>query len=154
MKKIFTVLLVVIHASGLYSQNTDKEIIFDKLNQWHKDAALANGKSYFELMTVDAIYIGTDETEHWTKEQFKSFAKPYFDDGKAWNFKTISRNIYFSSDSKVAWFDELLDTWMGVCRASGVLEKTNGDWNLKHYHLAVTVPNDDINEVIKVISKK
>lgn len=154
MKKLFTVILVIIYSSVLYSQNTEKKIITDKLNQWHKDAALANGESYFALMTDDAIYIGTDETELWSKEQFHAFAKPYFDAGKAWDFKVISRNIYFSKDGNVAWFDELLNTWMGVCRGSGILENIDGDWKLKHYHLAVTVPNDNIDEVVKVISKK
>jgi ketosteroid isomerase-like protein len=153
MKSILTFLLLLAQLS-VFSQNTDEQKINSLLNNWHKDAATANGDGYFALMTDDAIYIGTDATEHWTKEQFQSFAKPYFDAGKAWSFVATDRNIYFSSDKKVAWFDELLDTWMGVCRGSGVLEKTEGKWLLKHYHLAVTVPNDDINEVIKVISKK
>ena len=154
MKKIFTVLLLVIYASGLYSQNSNKEIISDKLNQWHKDAATANGESYFALMTADAIYIGTDATEHWTKDQFYSFAKPYFDAGKAWDFKTIERNIYFSTDNKVAWFDELLNTWMGVCRGSGVLENIDGEWKLKHYHLSVTVPNEKVKEFIELTTNQ
>lgn len=74
-------------------------------------------------MADDAIYIGADKTELWSKEQFQAFAKPYFDAGKAWSFKVVSRNIYFSKTGDVAWFDELLNTWMGVCRGSGVLEK-------------------------------
>lgn len=152
MKTLTTLLLSLVHI-GLYSQNTDKIIINNLINQWHKDAAITNGDSYFELMTDDAIYIGTDDTEHWTKEQFQSFSMPYFDAGKAWSFTATERNVFFSTDKKVAWFDELLDTWMGVCRGSGVMEKLHGKWKLKHYHLAVTVPNDDINEVIKVISK-
>lgn len=153
MKSIFTILLVFVQLSA-FSQNTDEQKINSMLDQWHKDAATANGDGYFALMADDAIYIGTDATEHWTKEQFYSFAKPYFDAGKAWSFTATERNIYFSKDKNVAWFDELLDTWMGVCRGSGVLEKINGEWKLQHYHLAVTVPNDDIQEVIKVISTK
>jgi len=153
MKSIFTILLVFVQLSA-FSQNTDEQKINSMLDQWHKDAATANGDGYFALMADDAIYIGTDATEHWMKEQFYSFAKPYFDAGKAWSFTATERNIYFSKDKNVAWFDELLDTWMGVCRGSGVLEKINGEWKLQHYHLAVTVPNDDIQEVIKVISTK
>lgn len=152
MKVLLTLLLAIVNLS-LYSQNTDKEIINNLINKWHKDAAIANGDSYFNLMTEDAIYIGTDETEHWTKNQFKSFAKPYFDAGKAWDFTATERNIYFGTDKKVAWFDELLNTWMGVCRGSGVMEKIGGKWKLKHYHLAVAIPNDKIEEVIKVIPK-
>jgi len=151
MKTTFTLLLVFIQFS-IYSQNIDNEIIIKLVNQWHKDATMANGESYFTFMTDDAIYIGTDETEIWTKKQFISFAKPYFDAGKTWDFTVKNRNIYFSADKKVAWFDELLDTWMGVCKASGVLEKVNNEWKLKHYNLSLAVPNQDINEVIKIIS--
>ena len=53
------------------------------------------------------------------KKQFQTFAKPYFDKGKAWNFKAIERNIYFSEMEKIVWFDELLSTQMKICR-SGV----------------------------------
>ena len=153
MKSILLFSLMLIQFS-VYSQNTDNQKINSLLNQWHKDASTANGESYFNFMADDAIYIGTDKTEHWTKEQFQSFSKPFFDAGKAWDFTLIERNVYFSKDENIAWFDELLNTWMGVCRGSGVLEKNNNGWKLTHYHLSVTIPNDDIQEVIKVISKK
>lgn len=154
MKKILLIVLALINVGGLYSQNTEKEVIYEMITEWHNDASVANGDAYFSLMTDDAIYIGTDKTELWTKEEFESFAKPYFDAGKAWDFKTISRNIYFSTDKKVAWFDELLNTWMGVCRGSGVLENIDGEWKLKHYHLSVTVPNEKVKEFIELTSTK
>ena len=154
MKSLLVILISLTTINNLYSQNIEEQKINTLLNQWHKDAGTANGNGYFSLLTDDAIYIGTDKTELWTKEQFMSFAKPYFNKGKAWSFTATERNIYFSTDKKVAWFDELLDTWMGVCRASGVLEINKGEWKLKHYHLSVAVPNDNIQEVIKVIAKK
>ncbi|MBS9766494.1 MAG: nuclear transport factor 2 family protein [Flavobacteriaceae bacterium] len=48
----------------------------------------------------------------------------------------------------MAWFDELLDTWMGICRGSGVLEKTAKGWKIRHYVLSVTVPNEDTQKVV------
>jgi hypothetical protein len=40
---------------------------------------------------------------------------------------------------------------MGVCRGSGVLEKTASGWKIRQYHLSVTVPNEVIRDFIKLI---
>ncbi len=125
-----------------------KQKITGVLENWHKAAAEADFETYFELMSEDGIFIGTDATENWQNAAFRDFAKPYFDNGKAWNFTTLERNIYPSETGKTAWFDELLNTQMGICRGSGVLEYEEGNWKIKHYVLSVTVPNEDINEVV------
>jgi hypothetical protein len=123
------------------------------LDNWHKAAAEANFNAYFDVLTEDAIYIGTDPTENWNKQEFIKFAKPYFDKGKAWNFTTLERNIYFSSDNKTVWFDELLNTQMKICRGSGVLVMDEkGNWKIKHYVLSMTIPNDNTDEVVKIKS--
>jgi len=123
------------------------------LNNWHQSAAEAHFDDYFNAIADDGIFIGTDATENWNKEQFKVFAKPYFDRGKAWNFKVIQRNIYFSKDQKIVWFDELLTTQMKICRGSGVIQKTKDGWKIKHYVLSMTVPNENVDEVVKVKAK-
>ena len=153
MKKYLFLLFIVSLTSC--SSKKDKPLTeTDKvnllLNNWHKAAAETNFNNYFEAMTEDAIFIGTDATENWNKTEFQAFAKPYFDKGKAWNFKTLERNIYFNLDNKIAWFDELLDTQMKICRGSGVVVKTNEGWKIKHYVLSMTIPNDDSNAVIKI----
>ena len=95
------------------------------LNQWHQAAAQADFNSYFNLMTKEAVFIGTDPTEHWQLEAFKTFSKPYFDKGKAWSFTPLERHIYVYNDSKLAYFDEVLNTQMKLCRGSGVLKLEN-----------------------------
>jgi hypothetical protein len=120
------------------------------LDNWHKAAATANYDAYFGLLSEESIFIGTDATENWNKLQFQKFAKPYFDKGKAWSFNAIERNIYFSKDRKMVWFDELLNTQMKICRGSGVLVQENGQWKIKHYVLSMTVPNDNVDEVVKI----
>lgn len=147
MKNIF--LLIVLLAFTGHSQ-TDKIEIGSVLDSWHRAAANANFNEYFALMTDDAVFIGTDAAENWPLETFKSFAKPIFATGKAWDFKAVERNIYFSPDGKTAWFDELLDTWMKLCRGSGVLLKVDGKWRIAQYVLSTTVPNDNIVEVVKI----
>jgi ketosteroid isomerase-like protein len=147
MKKILLLLLAFNAFSGT-AQQTDKSAIDNVLSQWHKAAAEARFDAYFGLMSKDAVFIGTDPTENWAIDAFMAFSKPFFDKGKAWDFKAAQRNIYVSGD--FAWFDELLDTWMKICRGSGVLRKENGQWKIVHYVLSMTVPNDNANEVIKL----
>jgi hypothetical protein len=48
-----------------------------------------------------------------------------------------------------AWFDELLDTQMKICRGSGVLVKIDGEWKIQHYVLSMTVPNDVTDQVVE-----
>ncbi len=127
--------------------------IDQSLDRWHKAAAEADFITYFDLLSDDAVFVGTDASEVWDKKSFMAFSKPYFDKGKAWDFKKIKRNIYLSTNMKTAWFDETLNTWMGVCRGSGVLQKTDSIWRLKHYVLSLTVPNDKIKKVMSVIQK-
>ncbi len=127
-----------------------KEELDSLLNNWHRAAAQANAQVYFNQMRPGGFFIGTDASENWPIDSFQVWSQPYFDKGKAWDFKPMERNIYFSNDRKVAWFDELLQTWMGVCRGSGVLELEGGRWVLKQYVLSVTVPNEEIEEFLKI----
>lgn len=148
MKNLFFLLLCT---GFCLAQNTKETTAINTiLDQWHKAAAEANYKNYMDVLTDDAIYIGTDATENWNKSQFEAFAKPYFDKGKAWSFKALERHVYFSNDGQTAWFDELLDTQMKICRGSGVLVKINDTWKIKHYVLSMTIPNDNTKEVLKI----
>lgn len=132
-----------------FNENIQKKnvsLVLDKLNEY---AAKADFKNYFGLYAEKSTFIGTDATEIWNKKEFMAYAKPHFEKGKAWNFKSLKRNIYFSKDGKYAWFDELLDTQMKICRGSGVLEKNGNQWKVRQYVLSMTVPNEVSGEIIK-----
>lgn len=120
------------------------------LDSFNVAAARADYTAYFNFYTEDAIFIGTDATERWTKTEFMQWAKPYFDKKRTWDFSAIDRHIYFSPDGSMAWFDELLNTQMKICRGSGVVVKEGDEWKLKQYVLSTTVPNNNINAVIKL----
>jgi ketosteroid isomerase-like protein len=120
------------------------------MDAWHLAATNADFKAYFAPTTDDFIFLGTAPGERWTKNEFQAFSKPYFDKGKAWDFKSLQRSIYLSKDQKTAWFDELLDTQMKICRGSGVLIKKLGKWKIAHYVLSMTIPNDKTTEVVKI----
>lgn len=131
---------------------TEKNQISAMLDSFNLAAAKADYKAYFDFYTEDAIFTGTDATERWDKKQFMVWAKPFFDRGKAWSFTSIERNIYFDASGHLAWFDELLNTQMKICRGSGVVIKEGNAWKLKQYILSTTIPNDQLDSVIKMKS--
>jgi len=151
LKQILFILALTLSLSGCQNQTTDaSKDINTLLDNWHLAATNANLDAYFSAFDDQAIYIGTDASERWTKAEFFDFCEPYFNKGKAWDFKAFDRKIYFSEDGKTAWFNELLNTWMGVCRASGVLSLKDGVWKISHYQLSVTVKNEKMKEFLEI----
>ena len=134
---------------GFY-ENVQKKNINKLLDDFNTFAANADFDKYFDCFAEESTFIGTDATEVWNKKEFKEWAKPFFDKKTTWNFKSLKRNIYFSKDGNYAWFDEILDTQMKICRGSGVVEKIGGKWKVKQYVLSVTVPNEVVDEVTKI----
>ena len=153
MKKIIALIVVLTLLSCksmMENETISKQNINATVDAWHKAAAEANYETYFGLMTDDAIFIGTDATENWNKKAFQVYAKPHFDKGKAWSFTALERNIFIDPNGKFAWFDELLNTQMKICRGSGVLVKENNIWKLKQYILSTTIPNEQMDNIIKI----
>ena len=64
------------------------------------------------------------------------------------------RNIYIDDTADMAWFDELLDTQMKICRGSGVLKKEDGEWKVAHYVLSIAVPNDLVDKLVELKTEK
>lgn len=155
MKKNILIFIFSLFVLGINAQNKSSNNIVEKknvskvLDDLNLFAAKADFDNYFSLFATESTYIGTDATEIWDKQEFMNFAKPFFDKGKAWNFTSVKRNIYITKDGKLAWFDELLDTQMKICRGSGVLEKVGKVWKIKQYVLSMTVPNDVTKEVVQ-----
>ena len=56
--------------------------VLDRLNQ---ASSTADEATYWSLFTPDARYVGTDATEHWTMEEFRAFAEPWFKRDSAWS---------------------------------------------------------------------
>lgn len=141
---------------GLYAQEipalTSEPTLIQQaakvIDAWHLAAADADFDQYFSLMTKRGVFVGTDATEHWENKAFKSFSKPYFNAGKAWSFTSLERHIYHNDTT--VWFDELLDTQMGICRGSGVLEFEEGQWKIAHYVLSIAVPNDRVSSLLEL----
>lgn len=139
-------------ASTSTSSTADTDIA-SLLDSWHRNAATSNADAYFAAFAADGIFLGTDPSERWTKDQFKVWAKPQFDAKQGWNFTPSKRHTVFSADNTVAWVDEELATDMGACRGAGVLVKQSDGWKIKQYSITILVPNEKLQDYMKLIGK-
>lgn len=124
------------------------------LDSFNVAAANADYNRYFAFFSEDAVFMGTDATEHWDKQSYMAWAKPFFDRRRTWNFKSVERHIYFAKSGDIAWFDELLDTQMKICRGSGVVVKQNGQWRIEQYVLSMTIPNSQTKRIVELKSEE
>jgi ketosteroid isomerase-like protein len=147
---IFLIIFIICCNYKVKGQTNDQKEINNMLDSFNRAAAKADFNNYFKYYTEDAIFTGTDATERWNKKDFMAWAKPIFDKGHAWDFTALERHIYFDKTGTVAWFDELLNTQMKICRGSGVLVKQDKEWKIQQYILSTTVPNDVLDSVIKI----
>lgn len=151
--KLLTTAILLVGATSV-SAETDKpwsqaEIV---LNSLHRSAAEANWNRYFSLYLPDAIFIGTDATEHWTMSEFEGYARPT--DG--WEYTVKGRTLVpltTQSGDKILVFDELLNSASyGLCRGTGTLLLTRSGWKIAQYHLSFPIPNEIAKEITKEIT--
>lgn len=134
---------------GAFEQRPEVDAVIDA---WHGAAASGDFDGYFSLMTGDAVFLGTDATERWTRGEFEAFARPYFDGVEAWTYRPRDRFVMFDGDGRTGWFDELLDhDRYGELRGTGVVRRTHGGWKIVHYSLTFVVPNEVAPRVVEVI---
>ena len=158
MKRFLTACFLCLGLIGAANANaaTDAELtkqVNAFVDGWHDDAANTR-MAYFDKIAKDGVYIGTDRSELWTRDEFKAWSKKYFDAKSAWTFKATRRNVYASADKSLIWFDELLDTKnMGHAMASGVIRKTANGFEIVHYQLSLAVPNEVIDQVTGIIAE-
>lgn len=130
----------------------DRAVLDNLLNAWHQAAATADAEGFFGKIAKDGIYLGTDASERWLRDELRAWAEKAFGREVAWAFQPYDRQVYFTKDGRTAWFEEMLDTpHMGTCRGSGVLSRTPEGWKIRHYDLSLMVPNDKMNAVQKVL---
>ena len=155
MKKYLPIFLMFLFSA---CSEPDKTSEITKLNifmdSWHNAAAIADEDVFFNSMDTLAVYLGTDPNERWLKHEFMEWGMKYFEHDTAWAFRPYKRIWNFSDDMNYAWFDELLETHMGVCRGSGVLKRHGTKWKIVQYNLALTLPNDQLNAYRELLNSK
>ena len=119
-------------------QSAKIESIAGVLDEFHAAAATADWGTYFNLMSDDAIFIGTDASERWTKPEFEAYAS----NSTGWVYTLETRNINLTPSGNSAWFDEILVSKnYGTCRGTGILIRGESGWKISQYHLTFPIPN-------------
>lgn len=146
--------ILLLAALGAFNQTQTQaqdaeDAINSVLDDFHSAAAAADWARYFDLMSEDGVFIGTDAAERWTKSEFQ----PYASRSRGWTYTPQARNINLTPDGNSAWFDEILESASyGTSRGTGVLIRTQGGWKISQYHLTLPIPNAlarGITDIIK-----
>jgi hypothetical protein len=154
MKKFLLAATAALLLQGAVAAEPDVEFrqqVNAFVDRWHDDAAHTRPE-YWDKFAPQGVFIGTDKSEIWSRDEFKAWAKRFWDRKKAWNFTAQKRNVYFSPDKQYVWFDEQLNTQMGTCQASGVLRHTATGFLIEHYQLSLAVPNPLMDSFTKAIA--
>jgi ketosteroid isomerase-like protein len=142
-------LLVLPPLAKAQTLSEDEQMVAATLNTLHQAAADADYEAYSSVFADDAVFLGTDATERWTRDEFMAFAKPYFDQGRGWTYVMTERHVSVAADGATAWFDERLDNASyGETRGSGVLIKESGEWKISQYNLTIPMPNELAREFV------
>jgi ketosteroid isomerase-like protein len=119
------------------------------LDAFHRAASDADFDAYMGLFADDAVFLGTDATERWSRAEFAEYVAAAFDRGRGWTYRPTARWVSVSTDGNTAWFDErLTNANYGETRGSGVLVQERGDWKIAQYNLTIPIPNALAREVV------
>lgn len=151
----FISLLICFHpalADKISANKATNAAVNQTIDRFHLAAAQANADEYFNLFADDAIFLGTDGSERWTKDEFKAYVAPHFSKGNGWLYQKVQRNISLIEGKNIAFFDELLvNNNYGQCRGTGVLIKVDNEWKILQYNLSIPVPNELSNDIVGLI---
>jgi hypothetical protein len=137
-------------AQNSQSQQSDIAAINKVLDGYHQAAANGEWDIYFDLMSDDGVFIGTDAQERWVKAEFRQYSSG----SNGWVYAPQQRNVNITPDGLSAWFDEaLLSQSYGSSRGSGVLIRTAQGWKISQYHLTLPIPNGMVRGITDQIKE-
>ena len=147
--------LLVFLAGGALADDSSRQAVDAVLDAFHDAAANGDKERYLGLMTDNGVFLGTDEWERWPKQpDFTDYVDGRFKDGSGWTYRSVERNVDFSADGNVAWFDEVIfSDANGRFRGTGVLVKDAGDWKIAHYAMSFLIFNENWQDVIELTKK-
>jgi ketosteroid isomerase-like protein len=154
MRALSLSLLVSLGACAPASEPPSREVVDRVLDDWHLAAAQADEERYFGHFAPEAVFMGTDATERWTREEFRTYAHERFKTGTGWTYTGRDRHVAFSPAGDVAWVDERLDNARyGELRGTAVLLCAGDTWKIAHYNMVFPIPNDLAPEVVARIKE-
>ncbi|MDZ7267229.1 MAG: nuclear transport factor 2 family protein [candidate division KSB1 bacterium] len=144
----------LLHPS-IFAAPDDSSRVAAVLDDLHAAAAQADADRYFRHFAPNAVFLGTDPGERWTLAEFRAFALPYFAQGRGWTYTVQRRHIQLGPGRQTAWFDEMLrNESYGLCRGSGVLVKSAGEWKIAQYNLSIPIPNHLARQIVAIIRQQ
>jgi len=148
-------LLVAVLLTGIAdAQRPDSanEAIDRVLDDFHDAAAHGDEVRYLNLLTDDAVFLGTDENERWPKQpDFSEYVAARFSDGQGWAYAPVDRQVTIDDSGNIAWFDEVVfSETNGRFRGTGVLVREGAQWKIAHYALSFLISNEDWDAVIEL----
>jgi len=154
MTNRFILLLAAVFPLVSCAQPTDTTIneINQVLDGFHDAAANGDKSRYLGLMSDNAVFMGTDESERWPKNpDFISYVDARFVDGRGWTYESVDRHVQVHESSNVAWFDEVVYSQTnGRFRGTGTLVRNNDTWQIAHYAMSFLIYNENWEEVIEL----
>ena len=155
IRRLFQLGVLLLLASGAIAADGPREAVDAVLDAFHDAAANGDKDRYLGLMTDSGVFLGTDEWERWPKHpDFSDYVDGRFQDGSGWTYRSVERNVDFSADGNVAWFDEVVYSEAnGRFRGTGVLVKEGDDWKIAHYAMSFLIFNENWQEVIELTKK-
>jgi ketosteroid isomerase-like protein len=137
-------------AQSSQAPQSDVAAINEVLDSYHQAAANGEWDIYFDLMSDDGVFIGTDAGERWVKQEFRQYSSG----SNGWIYTPQQRNINITPDGSSAWFDEaLLSQSYGGSRGTGVLIRTAQGWKISQYHLTLPIPNGMVRGITDQIKE-
>ena len=123
------------------------------LDAFHEAAHQIDAKRYLSLLAKDAVFIGTDATERWSRQVFSAYVNKHFSAGKGWTMRVGKRFLTRSPKGDIVWFHERLEhAKYGALRGSGVLLRTRTGWKISQYVLSFPIPNKHAKAVLRVMN--
>lgn len=93
------------HQSSYHDiDHSDVNVVLD---EWHHSASVGDLHTYIQSMTEGAVFMGTDESERWTRDELQSYAEKYFKDGQGWTYHPRDRFVRTNAYGDIAWVDGL-----------------------------------------------
>jgi hypothetical protein len=131
-QRILPVLLLALLWAGYASGETPA----DALDALHRAGENADPAAFISLLTSDAVVLGLPGNAHLSGKSLRDYIGASFPGGEAWNYRGAQREIRYSADGAVAWFDEALaHDHLARGWGSGVLVRTGAGWRVAQYSL-------------------
>ena len=130
-----------------------EQLVDSLLDDWHQAAELTSIDAYLALFSESALYCRADAGQRYDKKGLAKYLSLTFKQEENKQFQPLQRQIYFSPNARMLWFEEHLDTKEGPFRATGIMQVDAGKWKLEYYALSRLLPPSLVPKLTKLVEK-